>query len=130
FLSEVGEEAKFKDTDCAFHTLKAVYEFYGHNFESTRLKKRLGLECVSQPRGESKSKGALHPELLKVLTEDGFYFDSLCLDLPEKKIVKKLQKHLCKGNMAIVLLRRKYNGNMHWVALRNSEKGQIAIIDC
>jgi len=127
FLKDVGPEAQFEKHTCGLHTLRVIYKAYGLNPDDENLRFRLGVDIKANPIDE-ESTGTLQPDMLRVLLQDGFMYTILPIK-EEKKATIKLLNHLEKGNMAAILISRRENGNMHWVAAQKKINGKIAILD-
>jgi hypothetical protein len=108
------------------HSLEAIYTSYGMNPSDFKLRERLGVDRPAVPL-LSSTDGSVHPDILRVLGQDGFqvhlpklgneYFDA------------KLINHLNDGHYAMTLIKREENGNLHWIVITSHEHGQIIIAD-
>jgi hypothetical protein len=127
FLEDVGPEAQFESHTCGWHALRVIYKAYGLNPDEANLRFRLGVDVPANPL-DGKSTGTLQPDLLRVLVQDGFAYERLPLD-DEVKAANALEGHVQGGHMAAVLIRRRENGNMHWVAVRKGVAGQVTVLD-
>lgn len=127
FLAEVGPEAQFESDTCGLHTLRVIYKAYGLEPDHENLRARLGVDVPTNPM-DPTSTGTLQPDLLRVLTQDGFLHKPL--DLSNDYLASEtLTQHLDSGNMAALLIARKENGNMHWVAAYRMAGDTIEILD-
>lgn len=127
FLAEVGPEAQFEDDTCGVHTLRVIYKAYGLEPDGENLRARLGVDVPSNPADEM-STGTLQPDILRVLVQDGFRYEFLDLE-NESEAAARLAAHLRGGDMAAVLIRRRENGHMHWVAAYRMPGEEIEVLD-
>lgn len=112
---------------CGVHSLSTVYKAYGLSPEAERIRWRLGVDTKAVFY-LSDSTGALHPDLWMVLAQDFFKIDSL--DLESDSAWTDLHAHLGTGHPAILLIKRRENGNLHWiVATRSLGHDEIEIYD-
>ena len=125
-LIDVGPEAQFENDTCGLHTLRVIYKAYGLNPDGENLRKRLGLDTPANPF-DKNSTGTLQPDMLRVLHQDGFGYE--LLETGEEGASKKPLKHLEEGNMAAILISRRENGNMHWVAAKKVDEGRVVVLD-
>ena len=126
-INELMPEVQFESHTCGLHTLRIVYKAYGLNPDEENLRLRLGVDVSANP-ADSESTGTLHPDLYRVLIQDGFQYESLSLS-DEASALDDMTQHLKKGNMAILLISRRENGNMHWVAASEIDNGNVKVID-
>lgn len=97
---------------CGFHALSTVYRAYGLEPEAMRLRFRLGTD----KRGtnfDPESLGTLHPDMLRVLAQDGFGAD-LVLDPKSPASIERIAAHVRDGHAAVVLVRAT---GLHWIVL-------------
>lgn len=130
FLSEVGDKAQFQDCTSGLHALNRVYSHYGQKTEKRILGKRMGIDPQDKEAERNKYRACLHPDLIRMLTEDSLYFESLCLDQNLRKSIKSLKRKLHNGGIAMVLIRRRENGNMHWVTAQKAPLEKLMLHDC
>ena len=71
--------------------------------------------------------GILHPDLLRVLGQDGFSYN--LLDPTAPRATHHLTQHLCTQNMALLLIARRENGNLHWVLTDAHSDGNLRVGD-
>lgn len=126
-LHDVAPEAQFESHTCGLHTIRVIYKAYGLDPDLENLRFRLGVDVPASPI-EPDSTGTLQPDLLRVLVQDGFDYELLPLnDL--SVATTSLLDHLKAGNMAALLISRRENGNMHWVAAQKITGEKIVILD-
>ena len=123
---DLDPEAQFESDTCGLHSLRVVYKAYGLNPDKENLRARLGLNVPANPLDQSTT-GTVQPDILQVLVQDGFRYELIKTDRSEAP--KRLLEHLRAGNMAIVLIARRENGNMHWVAAHKEDAGRVMILD-
>ena len=111
---------------CGYLALAAVYESYGMNPKKARLRQRLGTDKRAVPFSH-ESIGTLQPDMLRVLNQDGFKAD--LLKLGNEYSNDRLIVHLLSGQYSLALIKRKENGNLHWVVLTGYGEGMITVGD-
>jgi len=124
-LQEVLPEAQFESDTCGLHSLRVIYRAYGLNPDEENLRERLGLAVPSNPF-DGSSTGTVQPDMLRVLVQDNFAYELLAFD---NGAATQLEEHLKGGDMAAVLIRRRENGNMHWVVARRMQEADIVVFD-
>ena len=74
------------------------------------------------------STGALHPDLWMVLAQD--YFEIDALGSYDQAAWHAMCQHLDSGHPAVLLIKRRENGNLHWVvATRAFTDNTIEVYD-
>lgn len=112
---------------CGVHSLSTVYKAYGLDPEAERIRWRLGVDTKAVA-WMPDSTGALHPDLWMVLAQDYFAIESL--DLEAHSAWSSMRAHLDAGHPAVLLIRRRENGNLHWVvATRTLDAERIEVYD-
>lgn len=104
-------EVQTEPHTCGLHTLSSIYRAYGLDAEAQRLRFRLGTD---KPFTNflADSTGTIHPDMLRVLRQDGFRAE-LLLDRSEQTAAR-LTEHLARGHVAAALTKV---SEFHWVAL-------------
>ena len=125
-LRQVAPEVQLESDTCGLHTLRAIYRAYGVDPDQENLRTRLGLDVPSNPL-DSETTGTLQLDMSRVLVQDGFTFEFL--DFSAEGAHLRLSSHLMSNNMAAVLIRRRQNGNLHWVALRAESDSSATVLD-
>jgi hypothetical protein len=115
---------QFESHTCGLLTLSAAYRVYGLSPREENLRLRLGVDNPANPL-DSTSTGTLHPDLLRVLMQDGFAYS--LLEPPRE--VRELRSHLDGGDVALFLIARRQNGNLHWVLTDGCEGDHLRIVD-
>jgi hypothetical protein len=114
-------EVQTEPHTCGFHSLSAVYRAYGLEPASLNLRFRLGTDARLNLLAP-ESTGTVHPDILRVLEQDGFaprVVNPLDLDAA-------LAHHLDSGHPALVLT--KVN-SWHWVVAASRRDGRLLICD-
>jgi len=111
---------------CGLLALSAAYHLYGLSPESKNLRYRLGVDVLANPL-DSDSQGTLHPDLLRVLVQDGFAYE-MPSPIPDSG-VDALRQHLESGEVALLLIRRRETGGLHWVLADDGAEGFLRIVD-
>ena len=114
-------EEQTEDFTCGVHALSTVYRAYGLDPEEERIHWRLGVDTKAIA-WLGDSTGALHPDLWMILVQD--YFEITTLDPADSASWEGLRAFLDIGHPAVLLIRRRENGNLHWiVATRTLDEG-------
>lgn len=116
-------EVQTEPHTCGLHTLSSIYRAYGLDAEAQRLRFRLGTD---KPFSNflADSTGTIHPDMLRVLRQDGFRAE-LLLDRSEQTAAR-LTEHLARGHVAAGLTKVE---EFHWVALSAAEDGGVRVCD-
>ncbi|MEM7394323.1 MAG: hypothetical protein AAF492_18445 [Verrucomicrobiota bacterium] len=105
------EKQREKHT-CGFHALSMTYRAYGLEPAEEKLRYRLGVDIKSLV-WLSDSEGSLHPDIYMMLSQDHFLIETL--DPDETGTVEAFLDHLDTGHLAILLMLKGEERNMHWV---------------
>lgn len=111
---------------CGLLSLSAAYKAYGLSPGGKNLRFRLGVDRAANPV-DSTSTGTLHPDLLRVIAQDGFTY--AMLDPARDDAPGALTSHLESSQVALLLIRREETGGLHWVLTDESEGGVLRIVD-
>jgi hypothetical protein len=125
-IRELSPEIQFEDDTCGLHALRTVYRAYGLDPDAENLRARLGLDVPANP-ADAASTGTLQFDLLRVLAQDGFVYTLLDPVSPESP--SRLLDHMEGRQAAIALIRRRENGNLHWVALSRGNGERVRVAD-
>jgi hypothetical protein len=100
-----------------------VYRAYGLDPVALRLRFRIG---VDKPFTNlmPDSLGTIHPDMLRVLEQDGF--DTQLLRPGSADARARLRAHLDDGQVAIALIRV---NELHWVVLASRRAGNVVVCD-
>eukprot|EP00752_Nemacystus_decipiens_P015114 g13466.t1 len=102
--------------------MRSMYAAYGLNPDAFDLRFRLGTDEPAM-RADQDSTGTLHPDLYRVLTQDGFAIDTL--DLGAGVSATALQNHLASDQLALVVV---YRSTYHWVLVGPGEGADEAVV--
>lgn len=117
-------EVQTEPHTCGLHAMRSLYAAYGLNPDVFKLRFRLGTDAPAM-RIDSDSTGTLHPDLYRVLGQDGFAADAMDLDAADADA--RLQAHLEHDQLALALV---YRSTYHWVLLSDHEDAaQLTVID-
>ena len=109
---------------CGLHAMRSLYAAYDLDPDAFNLRFRLGTDAKAL-RVDESSTGTLHPDLYRVLQQDGFAIERLDLESPD--VAARLAQHLDRDQLALALV---YHGTYHWVLLDDHEQGdQLRVID-
>lgn len=126
----IGEYILEKQTEgftCGLHALSTVYEAYGLDAQAERIRWRLGVDTKAVA-WMGDSTGALHPDMWMVLTQDYFEIETVEPDAP--LAWETMHAHIHAERPAVLLIKRRENGNLHWVvATRALDVDTIEIYD-
>lgn len=119
-------EAQTEGFTCGYHALSTVYRAYGLDPVAERARWRLGVDTKAV-FWASDSTGALHPDLYMVFAQD--HFSVRAVDLEADDAWEQLQDHLKEGHLAVLLIARPENGNLHWVTAAASGREGMQVFD-
>lgn len=119
FIPEVQTESH----TCGFHAASTVYKAFGLDPGTLKLRFRLGTDALAN-NFDPASLGTLHPDLLRVLQQDGFN-TQLFLSLDDDAIAQIIA-HLDAGYPAIILTQPK---GLHWTVLAPANPGSCLVVD-
>lgn len=107
---------------CGWHAMRSMYAAYGLDGRQFDLRFRLGTDEPAM-RADKDSTGTLHPDLYRVLAQDGFAAEPMDLDgaSPEDR----LDTHLMRGQLALVVV---YRSTYHWVLVGPSETEDACVV--
>lgn len=120
-------EAQTEGFTCGVHALSTVYKAYGLDPQAERIRWRLGVDTKAVA-WMSDSTGALHPDMWMVLVQDFFVVDEL--SRYDQAGWREMRGHLNAGHPAVLLIKRRENGNLHYVvATRALDDDLIEVYD-
>ena len=114
---------------CGYLALSSIYAAYGIDREVAKLRFRLGVD----QRGnafDASSLGSIHPDVFRVMYQDGFVLQDVDLDTP--RFNPLILAHTYQRHLVLFLIKRPQNGNLHWVVAVDPEDesaGSLRIID-
>lgn len=123
---KVVPEKQTEGHTCGWHSVRSIYHSYGLVLEDYNLRERLGVDRKSVPFFTS-SKGTVHPDILRVLDQDGFSYEHVAINDLEQ--LHKLHLHLEHGFSALVLINRRQNDALHWVVFSGMAENRYTIAD-
>ena len=97
---------------CGYLAISALYRSYSLDPAEHRIRFRLGTDARANIL-DYTSVGTIHPDIYRVLYQDGFTIRDL--DLADPRYVAHLHAHCYDKHLALVLLKRPQTGNLHWV---------------
>ena len=107
---------------CGWHAMSSMYAAYGLNGETFDLRFRLGTDEPAM-RADKDSTGTLHPDLYRVLAQDGFKIDAL--DLESDVAAAVLKNHLAWKQLALVVV---YRSTYHWVLIGPGDQSDKLVV--
>lgn len=117
-------EAQTEPHTCGLHAMRSLYVAYGLDPQQHDLRFRLGTDEPAM-RADSQSTGTLHPDLYRVLAQDGFSIDAI--DLEDDSAASDLQTHLDQAQLALAVV---YRSTYHWVLIGAGDRaGELVIYD-
>lgn len=125
-VAPLAPEKQVEKHTCGLHAVSSIYLSYGLDPEERRLRPRLGVDTSANVY-DSETTGSLHPDIFRVLAQDGFVCRSL--DLGDARSKKALTNHLSQLRYALALIKRRENGNMHWVVLCGATDTKVRVCD-
>ncbi len=123
---DILPEKQTEGHTCGWHCLRSIYTSYHLKTEEYALRERLGVDKKAVPFFAS-TKGTVHPDILRVLDQDGFQFEHL--DLGKQGHLNRLHDHFKTGHYALVLIRLNQSNALHWVVLSGVEEGKYHVVD-
>ncbi|QYK46969.1 MAG: hypothetical protein KF838_09250 [Phycisphaeraceae bacterium] len=105
-------EKQVEPHTCGFHAISSVYRAYGLDPGTNRLRFRLGTDKRAT-NFDPESLGTLHPDMLRVLGQDGFDA-SVVLQPKSPESLQRLVSHIQRGHPAVALVRAP---GLHWIVL-------------
>ncbi|MFG0286469.1 MAG: hypothetical protein ACF8R7_18805 [Phycisphaerales bacterium JB039] len=116
-------ERQVEPHTCGLHTLSSIYRAYGLDAEAQDLRFRLGTD---KPFSNflADSAGTIHPDMLRVLHQDGFQTELLFPGASETPA--RLSEHLQRGHVAAALTKV---SEFHWVGLSRAADGRLRVCD-
>lgn len=119
----IEPEQQTEPHTCGLHALSSLYKAYGLDPERQQLRFRLG---VDKPLNNlvPSSRGSIHPDMLRVLEQDGF--DCALLLQNNEDNLLRLTDHLDAGHLAVALT--KVN-EFHWVVLCGIQGDDVRVCD-
>ncbi len=108
---------------CGLHALSSLYRAYSLDPDQLKVRFRIG---VDKPVSNfmPDSLGTIHPDMLRVLSQDGFHTE--LLRPGASTTAARLAEHLDDGHMAIALIRV---NELHWVLLAGTFNNKLIICD-
>lgn len=100
---------------CGLRAMEAAYTAYGLAPDAMDLRYRLGTDFAAVPV-DPESTGTLHPDLLRVLAQDGFA--TTVVDLDAIDAAHQVADHLADGQLALAVV---YRSTYHWVLLAQGD---------
>lgn len=114
-------EAQTEPHTCGFHSVSTVYRAFGVDPLLADLRYRLGTDRQAH-NFDAATLGTIHPDLLRVMQQDGFVCELL---LSPTDDVTKVQSHLAAGFPVIILSKPK---GLHWTVLAPGETESDALV--
>ncbi|MCP5538764.1 MAG: hypothetical protein H7A53_01290 [Akkermansiaceae bacterium] len=111
---------------CGVHALHTLYRAYGLDPSEERVRWRLGVDTKAVC-WLGDSTGALHPDLFMVLGQDHFAVEEL--DPIRAESWDQILDHLAERHLAVFLIKRRENGNLHWVTVGAGSQKEIQVYD-
>lgn len=109
---------------CGLHAMRSMYKAYRLDAERYDLRFRLGTDHPAM-RVDKDSTGTLHPDLYRVLAQDGFFARPIALEHADA--AAELRDHLDRQHLALAVV---YRSTYHWVLVGPGDgAGQLAVYD-
>ena len=119
-------EKQVEKHTCGLHSISAIYRSYGLDPKERRLRPRLGVDNIAFAY-DASTTGCLHPDIYRVMTQDGFVCKGL--DLTDPKSKAALKKHLDEKHSVLALIKRRETGHMHWIVICGHKGDSLLICD-
>lgn len=117
---------QFESHTCGFLALSSAYRVYGLSPEDKNIRFRLGVDRLANPFDDT-TQGTLHPDLFRVLAQDGFAFRTI--DPSADRAESGITDHLNNDDLLLLLIQRRENRALHWVLADHVEQGLIRVVD-
>lgn len=121
--ANIAPVAQTEPHTCGFCGLSAIYTAYGLSPAAQNLRFRVGVDMPLSHLAP-KTRGTIHPDILRVLGQDGFSTQVLWADEAAKS--DALAAHLEGGHYALALIRA---NELHWVVLSGVKEDRVIICD-
>ncbi|MGD9791780.1 MAG: hypothetical protein AB7Q00_14915 [Phycisphaerales bacterium] len=121
--SEWTPERQTEGHTCGFHALSSIYRAYGLDPGAMRLRFRLGTDRRATNL-DSESLGTIHPDILRVLDQDGF--DATTLVAIGDGSAEQIRDHLKSGHPVLALIRV---SDLHWIVLTAIDGDDVVVCD-
>ena len=121
----IKPERQTESHTCGLHSMRSLYKSYRLPVDDYNLRARIGVDKPAVPFIKS-TKGSIHPDLLRVLDQDGFKYE--VVNMKADDVHLKLINHLKTKHYAMALLKLN-NGVMHWVIVSEAKDNSYVIID-
>ena len=125
-IAPIEPDPQLEQHACGYNAISAIYRSYGIDPDERRLRQRLGGDQTAWSY-DSSTIGCIHPDIYRVLAQDGFKL--LTPNASNPDAVRTLVDHLAKRHYALALIRRRQNGNLHWVVLTGFQQGKLQVCD-
>jgi len=116
-------EQQTESHTCGWHATRSLYTAYGLTPDDFRLRFRLGTDTPAM-RSDKDSTGTLHPDLYRVLAQDGFFAKPV--DLDDATAERAIADHLANDQLALAVV---YRSTYHWVVLARAPGGEWVVVD-
>ena len=117
---------QFETHTCGLLALSAAYRTCGLDPAEENLRLRLGVDVPAHPF-DAGSTGTLHPDLFRVLRQDGFSYR--ILDPKSTATSNELCAAFAANDLALLLIVRSETGNLHWVLSDACIVDDLRIVD-
>ncbi len=118
---EYETETQTEPHTCGFHACSTIYRAYLLDPEEKKLRFRLGTDKQGT-NFDPESLGTLHPDIVRVLAQDGF--ETNVLLQPAADDAKEIKAHLDSRHPVLAMIRVK---GLHWVAIEGGY-GEIGFV--
>lgn len=118
---------QFDNHTCGYLALAAIYEAFGLDERKAELRFRLGVDEPATPESADDTVGTLHPDIFRVVTQDGF--EATVVDLEWTNATTQITNHLELSRPALALITRRENNRLHWVVFTEHEAGKVKVAD-
>lgn len=121
--AEIRPEVQTEGHTCGLHSVSAIYTAYGLDPVALRLRFRLGTDRPVNTLIPD-SRGTIHPDMLRVLGQDGF--EAQVLMPGGDGSARRLRDHLDTGHPALALTKP---GEFHWVVIARRDGDDAVVCD-
>jgi ABC-type bacteriocin/lantibiotic exporter with double-glycine peptidase domain len=117
----IRPERQTEPHTCGLHAIGASYTAYGVDPGAARLRFRLGVDKPAT-NFDPESLGTIHPDILRVLGQDGFEATMV----GPSGAAERIRTHLKDGHPVLALVRV---NTLHWLVLAGLDGDELAVVD-
>jgi ABC-type bacteriocin/lantibiotic exporter with double-glycine peptidase domain len=125
--AEVRARLQLESHTCGYLALSSIYEAFGMDERKADLRFRIGVDQSATLLSDDSSMGTLHPDILRVASQDGFA--PVFVPPESEEAATRIAAHLERHLPALVLITRRENDHLHWIVLSGHSNGMVTVAD-